>query len=157
MPWTNPLWSVAWLPALIQALQTHGVAATAKHFPGDGMDDRDQHLATTINNLPFAQWQATYGQVWRQVIEAGVYTIMPGHISLPDYQGFADDPAAAPLAITSRKLLIDLLRGELGYQGLIVSDSMTMIYITSRIQRLPSVQLPALPRALISTSMPTID
>lgn len=117
---------------LIQALQTHGVAATAKHFPGDGMDDRDQHLVTTINNLPFAQWQATYGKVWRQVIEAGVYTIMPGHISLPDYQGFADDPAAAPPATTSRKLLIDLLRGELGYQGLIVSDSMTMIGITSR-------------------------
>lgn len=117
---------------LIQSLQANGVAATAKHFPGDGMDDRDQHLATTINNLPFAQWQETFGRVWRQVIEAGAYTIMPGHISLPDYQGYADDPAAAPPATTSRKLLIDLLREDLGYTGLIVSDSMTMIGITSR-------------------------
>jgi len=37
---------------LIQALQMHGVAATAKHFPGDGMDDRDQHLVTSINTSP---------------------------------------------------------------------------------------------------------
>ena len=77
---------------LIQALQQHGVAATAKHFPGDGIDDRDQHLVTTINTLPFEQWLATYGRVWRRVIEAGVMTIMPGHISLPDYQGYRRRP-----------------------------------------------------------------
>lgn len=41
--------------ATIQALQANGLAATAKHFPGDGIDDRDQHLLTTINSLPFAQ------------------------------------------------------------------------------------------------------
>ena len=45
--------------AIIQGMQADGLlAATAKHFPGDGMDDRDQHLVTTINNLPFADWQA---------------------------------------------------------------------------------------------------
>ena len=117
---------------LIQALQQHGVAATAKHFPGDGMDDRDQHLATTINHLPFDQWLATYGRVWRQVIEAGVWTIMPGHISLPAYQGYSDNPDAAPPATFCDKLLIKLLRQELGYTGLIVSDSTSMIGLTSR-------------------------
>lgn len=117
---------------LIQALQAHGVAATAKHFPGDGMDDRDQHLVTSINHLPFDQWQATFGQVWRQVIEAGVWTIMPGHIALPDYQGYADDPDAAPPATLCKLLLTRLLRRELGYTGLIVSDSTSMIGLTSR-------------------------
>lgn len=117
---------------LIQALQTHGVAATAKHFPGDGMDDRDQHLVTSINTLPFEQWLATFGQVWRQVIAAGVWTIMPGHISLPDYQGYVDNPAAAPPATLCKLLLTRLLRRELGYTGLIVSDSTSMIGLTSR-------------------------
>lgn len=118
--------------ALIPALQHHGVAATAKHFPGDGMDDRDQHLVTTVNPLPFSQWLATYGEVWRRVIDAGVWTIMPGHISLPDYQGYRADPDAAPPATLSRKLLIDLLRQELGFTGLIVSDSTSMVGLTSR-------------------------
>ena len=117
---------------LIQALQRYGVAATAKHFPGDGMDDRDQHLVTTINHLPFEQWLATYGQIWQRVIEAGVMTIMPGHISLPDYQGYRDNPEAAPPATHSRKLLIQLLRQELGFTGLIVSDSTSMVGLTSR-------------------------
>ncbi|MCO5212978.1 MAG: hypothetical protein M9936_25030 [Caldilinea sp.] len=118
--------------ALIHALQRHGVAATAKHFPGDGMDDRDQHLVTTVNHLPFDQWLATYGAVWRRVIAEGVWTIMPGHISLPDYQGYRADPDAAPPATISRKLLIDLLRDELGYTGLIVSDSTSMAGLTTR-------------------------
>ncbi|MCB0113667.1 MAG: hypothetical protein KDD84_06245, partial [Caldilineaceae bacterium] len=75
--------------AFIEGLQADGrFAATAKHFPGDGVDDRDQHLSTTVNSLPFAQWQETYGRVWRAAIDAGVLCVMPGHISLPDYQGY---------------------------------------------------------------------
>lgn len=119
-------------PAWIEALQAHGAAATAKHFPGDGMDDRDQHLVSTVNNLPFARWMETYGRVWKAAIDAGVWTIMPGHISLPDYQGYAADPEAAPPATISRRLLTDLLRGELGFEGLIVSDSTSMVGLTSR-------------------------
>ncbi|MBN1584422.1 MAG: glycoside hydrolase family 3 protein, partial [Anaerolineae bacterium] len=119
-------------PAWIRALQAHGAAATAKHFPGDGMDDRDQHLVSTVNNLPFARWMETYGRVWKAAIDAGVWTIMPGHISLPDYQGYAADPEAAPPATISRRLLTDLLRGELGFEGLIVSDSTSMVGLTSR-------------------------
>lgn len=118
---------------LIRSLQQYGVAATAKHFPGDGMDDRDQHLVTTVNTLPFDQWMETYGRVWKTVIDAGVMAIMPGHISLPDYQGYADRPEEAPPATISRRLLIDLLRNELGFEGLIVSDSTSMVGLTSRI------------------------
>ena len=119
-------------PALIRAMQQHGIASTAKHFPGDGMDDRDQHLLTTVNTMPFDQWMETYGRVWRAVIDAGVMCIMPGHLSLPDYQGYAERPEAAPPATLSRKLLIDLLRRELGFEGLIISDNASMIGLTSR-------------------------
>jgi len=120
--------------AMIEGQQAGGrLAATAKHFPGDGMDDRDQHLATTINNLPFADWQATYGKVWRAVIDAGVMCVMTGHISLPDYQGFADRPVDAPPATLDPKLLNDLLRNELGFAGLIISDATGMIGMTTRV------------------------
>lgn len=114
----------------LHAMQQHGVAATAKHFPGDGVDDRDQHLLTSVNSLPFDQWLETFGVVWQAVIDAGVMCIMPGHISLPDYQGYRDHPDAAPPATLSRKLLIDLLRQEMGYEGLIVSDNASMIGLT---------------------------
>jgi beta-N-acetylhexosaminidase len=120
--------------AFVQGLQAEGrMAATAKHFPGDGVDDRDQHLSTTVNSLPFEQWQATYGRVWRAVIEAGVMCIMPGHISLPDYQGFADRPEQAPPATLSPKLAIDLLRAELDFEGLLISDASGMIGLASRV------------------------
>lgn len=118
---------------LIQALQAHGVAATAKHFPGDGMDSRDQHLVTTINSLPFDQWLETYGYVWKQSIAAGVWTIMPGHISLPAYQGFVEQPEDAPPATISRELLQTLLRQELGFAGVIVSDATGMMGFASRL------------------------
>jgi beta-N-acetylhexosaminidase len=117
---------------MIQALQQHGLAATAKHFPGDGIDDRDQHLLTTVNSMPFDQWIETYGRVWNAAVDAGVMCIMPGHISLPDYQGYADHPESAPPATLSRKLLVDLLRQELGFEGLIVSDNASMIGLTTR-------------------------
>ncbi|MEZ4662617.1 MAG: glycoside hydrolase family 3 N-terminal domain-containing protein [Caldilineaceae bacterium] len=120
--------------AMIEGLQGGGLlAATAKHFPGDGLDDRDQHLATTINNLPFADWQATYGKVWRAAIDAGVLCVMPGHISLPAYQGFADRPVDAPPATLDAKLLNNLLRQELGFDGLIISDATGMIGMTTRV------------------------
>ena len=120
--------------AFVQGLQAGGLlAATAKHFPGDGVDDRDQHLCSTVNSLPFEKWQATYGHVWRAIIEAGVMCVMPGHISLPDYQGYADRPEHAPPATLSTRLLNELLRGELGFEGLIISDASGMIGLTSRV------------------------
>lgn len=118
--------AIPWLTAM----QAHGVAATAKHFPGDGVDDRDQHLLTSVNTMPFGQWIETFGLVWKAVIEAGVMCIMPGHISLPDYQGYQDAPEDALPATLDRKLLLDLLRGEFGFDGLIVSDNASMIGFT---------------------------
>ncbi len=122
--------------AFVRGVQADGrMAATAKHFPGDGVDDRDQHLGASINSLPFEQWQVTYGRVWRAIIDAGVMAVMPGHISLPDYQGFRDNPIDAPPASLSHKLLVDLLRTELGFDGLVISDASGMIGIASRIRQ----------------------
>ncbi len=118
--------------AQIKGLQRGGVAATAKHFPGAGMDDRDQHLCTSLNSLPMDVWMETYGKVWKAAIKAGVMTVMPGHIALPDYENLLDKPSKAMPATLNAKLMKGLLRKELGFEGVIVSDAAPMIGLTSR-------------------------
>ncbi len=122
------------IESAIHGLQDEGgFAATAKHFPGAGYDDRDQHLCTSINGLSREQWDLTYGHVWRAALAAGVHTVMTGHISMPDYDGLANEPSRALPATLNARLQVDFLRTELGFDGLIVSDAAPMIGITSRV------------------------
>jgi beta-N-acetylhexosaminidase len=115
--------------AHIAGLQANGVAATVKHWPGEGHDDRDQHLVTTVNPLSMADWHATHGALYRAAIDAGVMSVMSAHIALPAYV-LAHDPDAGLEAYrpasTSRLLNQTLLRDELGFNGLIVSDATPM-------------------------------
>ncbi|WCI07575.1 glycoside hydrolase family 3 N-terminal domain-containing protein [Arthrobacter sp. OVS8] len=55
-------------------------ACAMKHFPGDGMDERDQHVVTSYNTLGYEEWNRTYGHVYREMIGHGVQSIMIGHI-----------------------------------------------------------------------------
>lgn len=121
----NPDLAIRLLARQIAGLQENGVAATIKHFPGDGVDSRDQHLTTTCNSLSMEQWRRRHGRVFLELIRAGAAAIMPGHITLPAYQkerlhGFP------PPATLSKELLTGLLKGEMGFKGVIVSDAMTM-------------------------------
>ena len=109
----------------IKGLQANGVAATIKHFPGDGVDFRDQHLLTSCNSLPFEVWQKYHGKVFKALIDSGVKAIMPGHISLPSYQKEKMNGQYLP-ATLSKELLTNLLKGELGFKGVVVSDAMVM-------------------------------
>ena len=115
--------------AHIAGLQANGVAATVKHWPGEGHDDRDQHLVTTINPLSMEEWNATHGALYRAAIEAGVMSVMSAHIALPAYV-LAHDPNAGVEAYrpasVSRLLNQTLLREELGFNGVIVSDATSM-------------------------------
>ena len=115
--------------AQIDEFQSQGVAATVKHWPGEGYDDRDQHLVTTINPLTMAQWEATFGRLYRAAIAQGVMSVMSAHIAFPAYV-LAHDPDAGLEAYrpasTSRLLNQTLLRDELGFNGLIVSDATPM-------------------------------
>ena len=115
--------------AQIAEFQSAGVAATVKHWPGEGYDDRDQHLVTTINPLSMAEWEQSFGRLYRAAIAAGVMSVMSAHIALPAYI-LAQDPEAGVAAYrpasVSKALNLDLLRGELGFNGLIVSDATPM-------------------------------
>lgn len=105
----------------VVAAQRQGIAACAKHWPGDGLDYRDQHLVTSINNLTMDEWHATFGTCYRRAIEAGVKTVMSAHIALPAYPNAGSKPASLSSALNN-----DLLRGDLGFNGLIVTDATTM-------------------------------
>ena len=113
----------------IRVLQQHGVATTAKHWPGEGYDDRDQHLVTTVNPLNFDDWKQSYGHIYRSMIEQGVMAVMSAHIALPSWvrkqNPNAGREAFRPSSV-SHLLNVDLLRGELGFNGLVVSDATPM-------------------------------
>jgi len=121
--------------ALVESMQAHGLAATVKHFPGDGWDDRDQHLATSINPLSPAEWEKTSGLPYRRAFAAGCWTTMIGHIAMPSLDaGDPSDPAGPPPAILSKKITTDFLRGTLGFDGLVVSDAIEMNGSVSRVR-----------------------
>lgn len=115
--------------AYVEALQKHGVAASIKHFPGDGVDERDQHLVTSINSLDADTWMATYGAAYRKSIDAGALTVMAGYIMQPAWSRKLNpelkDEELLPGAL-SKELLTDLLRGILGFNGTIITDSSAM-------------------------------
>jgi beta-N-acetylhexosaminidase len=119
--------------AMAEVFQAHGIAATVKHWPGEGYDDRDQHLVTTINPLTMPEWEATFGRLYRAAIARGVLAVMSAHIALPAFareRGAAGLEAYRPASI-SRALNLDLLRGRLGFEGVIVSDASEMAGLTS--------------------------
>ncbi|MDR0436163.1 MAG: glycoside hydrolase family 3 protein [Propionibacteriaceae bacterium] len=118
--------------AYVRALQAGGVAASVKHFPGDGVDERDQHLVTSVNSFSFEHWDETYGQVYRAMVAADAWTAMVGHIALPDWarrHGVSGKELYLPGPL-SQLIITELLRGHLGYRGMVVSDNAMMAGFT---------------------------
>jgi beta-N-acetylhexosaminidase len=113
-------------------------ACAMKHFPGDGMDERDQHVVTSYNTLGYEDWNRTYGHVYREMIGHGVQSIMIGHIGAPElsrhFRPGLPDKDILP-ATLAPELLQDLLRGELGFNGLILTDASQMIGLTQAMKR----------------------
>ena len=65
-------------------ISAHNMVCAMKHFPGDGIDERDQHVVTSYNTLPADEWDQTYGRVYREMIDYGVQSVMVGHIGAPE-------------------------------------------------------------------------
>ncbi|GGA13224.1 glycosyl hydrolase [Paenibacillus marchantiophytorum] len=124
--------------AYTQVIQEHGMAVSIKHFPGDGVDERDQHLLTSINSLSIEEWDNTFGKVYQECIEAGAHTVMVGHIAHPAYSRHLR-PDIADLEIMpatlAPELLNDLLREKLGFNGLITTDATPMAGFTMAMKR----------------------
>jgi beta-N-acetylhexosaminidase len=122
----------------VRVLQAQGIAATAKHWPGDGLDDRDQHLVTAVNPLGMEEWDASFGHIYRNLIADGVMTIMSAHIALPAFiRALVPDAGREAFQPASVSHLLNqvLLRERLGFRGLVVSDATVMGGLTSWMDR----------------------
>nr|BFE64853.1 glycoside hydrolase family 3 protein [Dactylosporangium thailandense] len=111
--------------AWITGLQEAGVAACAKHFPGHGNTNVDSHLDVPLIKAGRADLEAVELIPFRAAIAAGVQAVMSAHLRVPSLD--PDLPATL-----SRKIMTDLLRGELGFDGLIVTDGIEMRAISDR-------------------------
>ena len=123
----------------LDAADECGVAVSIKHFPGDGVDERDQHILTSVNSLDADEWRESYGRVYKTLIDKGAKTVMVGHIAQPAWvrrlnPGASRRELLCPASL-SKELLTGLLRGELGFNGLISTDSSAMVGFTAAMPR----------------------
>ncbi len=118
--------------AYMRAAKENGVAVSIKHFPGDGVDERDQHILTSVNSLSREEWDESFGKVYSTLIEQGAETVMVGHIALPAYASADEKYLPASL---SGSVMTGLLRGKLGFNGLISTDATPMVGFTAAMPR----------------------
>jgi beta-N-acetylhexosaminidase len=106
--------------AMIEGLQANGAVATAKHFPGHGDVSVDSHLLLPVLNADRQRLNDYELKPFKAAIGQGVISIMIGHLAVPKLTGTME-PASVSRAIVS-----GLLRNELGFQGLVITDAMNM-------------------------------
>ena len=114
------------------------MACTAKHFPGDGVEELDQHLAMGVNSLSVEDWEASFGKVYRTLINEGLEAIMVGHIALPEMSrklcpGIQDKDIKP--ATMAPELLTGLLREDMGFNGVVITDATHMVGYTATAKR----------------------
>lgn len=144
----DPLEVAKFGTAFIDGVQSEKAIATAKHFPGHGDTDVDSHRGLPIIDHSLASLEKTELVPFRAAIDAGVASVMIAHIALPqidneivlplkNYRGgdaevgaeIVEQKAYIP-ATLSKKVQTDLLRNEMGFKGLIVTDAMSMSGLT---------------------------
>lgn len=103
---------------LILGFRDAGMAAVGKHFPGHGFAEADSHVAAPVDDRPLAAIMKKDIAPYRGAINAGLAAIMPAHVVYPQVDR---EPAGY-----SRVWLQDILRGKLGFQGLVFSDDLSM-------------------------------
>lgn len=126
----------------VKTIQKYGVAASCKHFPGDGVDFRDQHLHPTYNSLSADEWFSTYGRIYETLIQDGLMSVMAGHIVQPNViRAVNPDAADAELlpGSQSKELLTGVLRERFGFNGVIITDATIMGGYTMTMKRSDAV------------------
>ena len=115
----DPALAARHVAAFTRAHEAAGVATSVKHFPGHGDTAADSHLALPVVDVPLEVLRGRDLPPFRAAIEAGARTVMTSHILLPQVD--PDGPATF-----SSRILGELLRGELGFDGVVVSDALDM-------------------------------
>lgn len=113
----------------VGVMQSAGIAACAKHFPGDGVDFRSQHLLPTVNSLSAEEWYRTFGAVYKNLIDHDLMTVMVGHIAQPAVQKDINPdmkPEDMLPGSMCKELLTGVLREKYGFNGVISTDATIM-------------------------------
>jgi beta-N-acetylhexosaminidase len=103
--------------ALVQGIQAGGVMACAKHYPGMRLAERDTHHQADVIDYPMAKLEREYLPPFRAAVKAGIASVMMHHAI---YSAIDDKP------VSLSKPAIDLLRRDLGFQGLVITDDLIM-------------------------------
>lgn len=111
---------------MLEGVETQRILACAKHFPGMGKETSDTHLTKVSVNLTKEEWDNTYRKIYKTLIDNGLMSIMSAHISLPCYQNECDEYGDRPIATVSEELITDLLKKDLGFEGIVVTDGLIM-------------------------------
>jgi len=111
--------------AYIRAARANGMMTTAKHFPGHGDTATDSHLGLAQVTGDHARLQAVELPPFREAIDAGVDAVMIAHVTVPTL-----DPQPNRVATTSAAIVTELLRDQLGFKGLVVTDALDMAGLT---------------------------
>ena len=122
----DPKSDAQFVAEFVRGVEENGALATAKHFPGHGNVSVDSHLALAVVPGDRDELESTELVPFRAAIDAGVSSIMPGHLAVPALEPDPNTPATL-----SQKMLTGLLRGEMKFRGLIVTDAMDMAGVTS--------------------------
>ena len=123
----DPARVAEFVSAFVRGVEENGALATAKHFPGHGDTAADSHIDLPVIHADRDRLEHLELVPFRAAIAAGVSTVMTGHLSIPALEPDANTPATL-----SSNILTGLLRKELGFNGLVVTDAMDMGGITVR-------------------------
>ncbi len=129
---------IKYTDAYLKGLTQSDIIQCIKHWPGDGTEERDQHLVLGVNELSVADWEDSFGRVYRHHINAGVEMIMAGHIALPEYQKALNpelkDEDILP-ATLAEELTQGLLKDKLDFNGMVITDASHMLGMTAAMKR----------------------
>jgi beta-N-acetylhexosaminidase len=118
--------------AYIRGARANGMLTTAKHFPGHGNTATDSHVAAPRVNENAERLSAVDLPPFRKAIAAGVDAVMTAHVSVP-----ALDPDPTHVATTSSRIVTGLLKGQLGFGGMVVTDALDMAGLSGRYSASP--------------------
>jgi len=131
--------------SLVRGMQEHGMIATGKHFPGHGDTDQNSHLTLPTITVSRARLDSVELVPFRAAIAAGLGAIMTAHIALPSILGDSSTPATL-----SPRVMTELLRNELGFRGLLITDAMDMNGVLANVR-------PGRPGQVLSGTYGTIN
>ena len=115
--------------AFVRGMQDHGAIATAKHFPGHGDTEVDSHLALPVIRVSRERMDSVELLPFRRAVDVGLGAVMTAHITVPEITGARMPATLAPAVLT------ELLRDEMGFGGLVVTDAMDMAAVDRMFDR----------------------